>query len=313
MPAFRRRHAIAIGAVLAATIALAAALVLDLRSSGRSSGSDNAGGPGPFVLTDPNAPFTPVIASTEVAVGEPRLLLRALGRSGASRFPAGSAFTVRFFEPLPGGVRFRADHPATILTEAPPSDPLYAVTPPFDVPGDWALELRVTPPGGPAQVSARLPLTVRATSRLPAIGAPAPPADTLTSADAPLPRITTAPDPDPALYAASLEDALAQGRPLLIVFTSPARCPLPDLCTRAIAQVRDAAAAAGLLAIHADPYVGYNTAGGLYPDGAPYLDTWGLRNDPWIIAIDAHGIVRARWELAVADADLRAAVAALAG
>ena len=63
------------------------------------------------------------------------------------------------------------------------------------------------------------------TTTTPAIGADAPPSDTLTATDpATLVAISTDEHPDLAFYALSVKDAIAAGKPFVLVFATPLFC-----------------------------------------------------------------------------------------
>ena len=83
-----------------------------------------------FVLTDPETPFVPVIESTDLALGVQRVVLRLVDRAEAPLFPAGTTFTLRTFEPVEGGVRFRTDAALTVVAVG--EETFYVGVAPFD-------------------------------------------------------------------------------------------------------------------------------------------------------------------------------------
>src|SRR5207247_7325216 len=108
-----------------------------------------------------------------------------------------------------------------------------------------------------APVTVRVIFTVRDHSSTPAIGAPAPPADspTLESAGGDPRKISTDPDPDPRLYQLSIRQALAAKKPFLLIFSTPAFCQTAT-CGPTLQVVRGALAGyPNLTAIHVEPYV----------------------------------------------------------
>lgn len=261
-----------------------------------------------FVLTDPETPFVPVIESTDLALGVQRVVLRLVDRAEAPLFPAGTTFTLRTFEPVEGGVRFRTDAALTVVAVG--EETFYVGVAPFDGAGQWALQVRAQPPTGELLLSPRLPFEVAATTATPGVGSLAPASPTLTSpADGPLPAVTSAAEPDPALYETSVAEALASGRPFVLALTTVGLCFGSGLCQRAVDQVSRLGEETGVLAIHAEPLTGVGGEGRALPSPSGVLTEWRLQNDPWIFVVGADGRIAARFERLATDAELRAALA----
>ena len=263
-----------------------------------------------FVLTDPETPFVPVIESTDLALGVERVVLRLVDRAAAPLFPAGTTFTLRTFEPVEGGVRFRTDAALTVVTVG--EETFYVGAAPFDGAGQWALQVRAQPPGEELLLSPRLPFEVAATTATPSVGSLAPASPTLTSpADGPLSQVTSAADPDPALYQTSVAEALAAGRPFVLALTTVGLCFGRGLCQRAVDQVSRLGAEAGVLAIHAEPLTEVGGEEAPLPSPSGVLTEWNLQNDPWIFVVGGDGRIVARFERLATDAELRAALSAV--
>ncbi len=268
------------------------------------------GADAPLVTTESTAPFVPVIESTELAVGEPRLVVTLLDRNAPPQFADGTTFAIRYFDPVQGGVRFREEQPLDVIRVG--DETFYAAPAPFDRAGRWELQVIATPPGDNPVFGARLAFGVGTLSATPAIGAPAidSPGDTL--ADTPIDELSTHPNPEPRLYETSITQALAQQRPFAVVFSTVGFCFGSGVCERAVDQLSALAADAGLLAIHVEPLTGLADPDGPFPSASGVLTDWHLENDPWIFVVDAAGIVRAKFEVVVTDAELRAALNAVA-
>lgn len=261
---------------------------------------------GPFVVRPSAAPFVPVIESTEVAVGEPRLVFRLLDRDVAPQFPDGATFTVRFVAPATDNGQKEEERQATVLVVAD-EERYYVVPAPFDRAGEWALEVRARLPSGATQISARLPFIVEAHPTGPALGDPAIASVTPTTAEQPLSEISSDPHPDPRLYTTSIADALAQGQPFVAVFSTPGFCFGRDTCQRALDQVKRLAPEAGILAIHAEVLTALDAPDGPFPTGL--LAQWALQNYPWIIVVGADGRLLDKFEVVALDEELAAALA----
>ena len=142
--------------------------------------------------------------------------------------------------------------------------------------------------------------SVRETSRTPAIGAAAPPSVTKTASDAPnLGEITSDPDPDPELYAATIADALRAGRPLIVAFSTPAFCqtltcgPQLDVVKELKSRYRDSASF-----IHVEMFDNPNEIQGDLSRArtVPAAAEWNLPSEPWTFIVDSEGLVAAKFE-----------------
>ena len=96
----------------------------------------------------------------------------------------------------------------------------------FPQPGAWGLEVLAKQGKGPV-ASSRFSVTVLATSRTPALDTPAPRSHNLIASDvSDLRQIDTSDPPDPRLHQIRIADAIAQGRPQVIVFATPQLCTI---------------------------------------------------------------------------------------
>jgi hypothetical protein len=144
-------------------------------------------------------------------------------------------------------------------------------------------------------------------------GEQAPPSETRTSAEYPdLSVITSDPDPDPAMYELSVSDAVTDGTPAVIVFATPAFC-VSQTCGPLLDQVKALRSAYdGVDFVHVEIYED------LQVDSPEELTTvaatgeWGLPSEPWVFVVDDTGLVTAAFEGAASDAELRAAIDAVA-
>ena len=152
----------------------------------------------------------------------------------------------------------------------------------------------------------------------PAVGDPAPRTESRTQADvASLAELTTGHEPDPALYQHSIAASLAAGRPLVVVFASPAFCT-NALCGPQVEVAADLASVYGdrVDFTHVDLYENPHEIKGDLDDAVrtPILEQWGLVTDEWTFIVGADGLVAARFEAFVTRDELeRALVAVLDG
>ena len=188
---------------------------------------------------------------------------------------------------------------------------MYSVELTFDRPGDWVLEVRLPrPDGATALIAFAFPVAERTVA--PAVGEAAPRSRNRTVLDvASLDRLTTGSEPDAALYRLSVEQAMQQGRPLVLVFASPAFCT-NALCGPQVEVVSDLAARYGDRAnfIHIDLYENPHEIDGDLDRAvrSPLLAEWGLETDEWTFVIDERGVVAARFEAFVTGDELEQAL-----
>ena len=236
-----------------------------------------------FVLTNADAPFVPVLESQDLAVGVDRVVVRLVDRNAAPRFDDGTSFNVRYFEPVEGGVRFRAD--ATLEVVEVGAETLYAGAAPFDIAGRWEMEVRAGGPNGEL-ISARLPFEVALETRSPAVGSMAP-------------------------GTRSVQEPLEAGRPVVVVLTLVGDCFGSGLCDRARAQAERAGASAGAAVVVEQGLVEEADGEAPVPSESGVLLDWSLENDPWIYVVGSDGVIAARFERVATDAELESALGGL--
>ncbi len=186
---------------------------------------------------------------------------------------------------------------------------VFVIHPTLDKPGTWELETEFTSHDG-QQVSAKSAFQVKETSDTPAIGDPAPASVTAKGSEAEdLSHITTDPDPDPELYALSIQEALAEGKPLVVLFATPAYC-VTATCGP---QVKDLSQLARRFAgkanfIHVevfrDPHL---IEPGQRPgkeDTVEAVREWRLPTEPWTFVVDGKGNIHSKFESYTSQATL---------
>ncbi|GIV95495.1 MAG: thiol reductase thioredoxin [Herpetosiphonaceae bacterium] len=233
--------------------------------------------------------LTPVIASSELTVGRNRFTLGLLRENT----PVEDATVhLRFFKIEGDTATLTEEADAPYYGYGLQGKGVYVAHPTFDRPGDWGVEVQARLPDGATQIL-RSRFTVQAEGRVPRVGEQAPSVPTPTEAQvADLKTITSDPQPDPRLYQISLDQALAQGRPVALIFATPGYCSSavcgPDLDV--IKQLADTYG--GRIAfIHVEVY-----KDPLNRVLADPMVAWNLETEPWLFLIDKQGIIRARYE-----------------
>ncbi len=182
---------------------------------------------------------------------------------------------------------------------------LYRALVDFPQPGVWTVEISAS--GLPTSMPAQM--FVAEDVAMPQVGEPAPPVVTRTSADHDLVEITTDPDPDPSFYRLSLDEALGDGRPTVIVFATPAFCTT-ETCGPVLDMVKEFAVdQRGADFLHVEVYENLDAARFEDLVTVAAVDTWALPSEPWVFVTDSNGIIIARFEGTVDVSELGAALA----
>ena len=181
----------------------------------------------------------------------------------------------------------------------------YATELTFDQPGEWRLDVEVTEEDGSISM-AQIPLTIGERSDTPSFGDGPPSADNKTINDVgSLAELSTSSMPDADLYQQTVAEALAEAKPLLVVFASPALCTSPT-CGPQVETVeglkdlyKDRASF-----IHVEVYDNPAEIQGDLDRAryAPMVDEWGLSaqtgylNESWVFIFGADGTVTSKFQ-----------------
>lgn len=258
------------------------------------------------VVTSSEAAFVPVIESSDIYVGVPRLVLTLLERDAQPQFPDDAAFRIRYFDPTEDGIKF---HSEAELREIDVEGLRYLIAsdPPFDTAGQWALAVTVELPDGTAESTPRLPFLVRGNAKGLARGDRAPRVDTPTTADGVLERMAEPGLDAVGLYERSATELISEQAPFLIVWASAERCAGRRACARALEQASAVLQQDTIVVLHVEPF------GRPRPQALQSLideanEAWSIEAEPQFFLVDQDGLVAARFEIVVEQAELEAAV-----
>jgi protein SCO1 len=260
------------------------------------------------------------VVSSSVWAGPPSPIILTLSRGGTALDDPALHPTVqlRALDGSPVGA------PAEAVPVQPPgvATVSYVASPAIPGAGLWHLEVSTTGADaatGSADVRALDP------GMTAPIGAPAPPVRTPTLADVGglAKAVTTDPAPDLRLSQTSTADALAAGKPFVLVIDST-KFRVSPACGRAVVMARYLVDRwPGVPFIHLEPYRYQVITDTPVLDGSltdPTLTDpaaawgiggmpWGPRSMPWTFVVDGHGTVRARYQGVMGSDDIDVIVA----
>lgn len=301
--------------IRAAILSAAVVLVVAACTGGASSSPRSAAAP-----SAKTASVVPVIVSSQQVVGPNRFVFSFLGAS--TNLPAASpdrSASVAFI--APGETQPGLAVPAEFVWAIEGSRGEYVAHADFTRAGDWKAIFVTEVPGTP-QEAIGVGFQVQADGTTVAVGEKAPASKTPTLADVggDASRLSSDPTPDPDFYRMSVSEAVAAGKPFVLVFATPAFCTSAQ-CGPTLDRVKAVAAdaPADVEFINVEPYqLAYKEGrlqpvldanGGLQPVAA--VNDWGILSEPWIFTVDGSGIVRGSFEGVVGEAELRDAVKAI--
>jgi len=236
---------------------------------------------------------------------------------GEQRFPLGildhntpvqdATVHVRAFSLTNNTRQLKSESEAPFKGEGLEGRGLYVAHLKFDVAGNWLAEITAQRPNG-AHGVIRLPFNVITSSIVPAPGQPAPRSHNPTIKDVPdVTYIDTGQPPDD-MHQLSIAEAIAQHRPTLVIFATPAFCrsrvcgPEVHVVQSLEPLYRDR-----LTFIHVEIYRDFKPDPAKKQFSQTVLD-WRLQTEPWIFLIDSKGMIRARFEGQTAADELKAAI-----
>jgi hypothetical protein len=307
------------------TLALALALVAVGCTSGSSStpgstASQAAPSATPVVLGGGGsaAPSVlPLIVSSQQVVGSNRFVFSFL--DPATNEPAATpdrTASVAFV--APGESDPGPATQATFVWGIEGSRGDYVANVEFAKAGDWKAIFTTQAAGAPAE---QIPFDFQVQEHgiTVGVGDKAPPVKTPTAADVngDLTRIATDPNPNPAFYQLSIDQALAEHKPFVVVFATPAFCQSAQ-CGPTLDRVKEVATSAppNVAFINVEPYKLQFTEGRLQPvldannqlQPVDAVNQWKLLSEPWIFTVDSKGIIQGSFEGVVGVDELKAAI-----
>jgi hypothetical protein len=292
---------------------LVLALVLSACGQAATGGTGTPTG-GQTASTATQASLTPILAGSELVVGQNRLPLGVV-RSGTPVNDPNLKFHLRFFyldAPEAEQTKVRGEADAVYRGQGLPFG-LYVAYPTFDTAGTWGIEAEMTVAGSAPQTS-RFRIDVLDKPITPAVGSQAIPSKNLTSKDVPnLEQLTSDAKPDPDFYQLTIADALATKKPFMVAFSTPGFCQTavcgPNL--EVIKKLKEQyKGKVNFIHVEVYPYPFDRSA--QQGKRVPAMDEWNLKSEPWTFLIDGGGTIQAKYEGGLTFAELEPALKQLA-
>jgi hypothetical protein len=279
-----------------------AALGAALAITGCSSSPTSEG----EVVTSKGAPTPgqdvfPVVASSEIIVGDNRLQIGLIDENDAPVRSPDTKLHVGFVGP--GDQQSSSETIMEFLWTIKPVQGLWVGQASFDRSGQWQAVIEVE--GGGYDTAVRTPIEVKKKGTTPEIGERPPAVGTPTAADVDdLSEITTDSDPNPRFYEVSIADALKDGKPAVITFATPKFCT-SQVCGPTLSIVKGVARKfPGVNFLQVEPYDLNKVPQKLEP--VPAVTAWGLPSEPWVFVTDSKGRLAAKYEGSAAPKELEA-------
>ena len=238
-----------------------------------------------------------LVISTDLSVGPNRLAFALLdGDSGPVTTPDAEVSIYFPTEPQ--------DEPKAVVKARFRRWPLaglgvYTTLVHFDRAGTWGIRTTVTEPDGSTRLG-QGEVTVKQDSATPPLGSVAPRSENKTSGDVnTLEELTTARPPDPELYSLTIADALDSGKPLVVVFATPAFCQTATCGPQVevVAEIKERYRGR-INFIHVEMFDNPQEIQGDLSRArvSPTVEEWGLLTEPWTFIVDRQGRIAAKFE-----------------
>jgi hypothetical protein len=266
-------------------------------------GNGSSGSGGSTLGTDHHAEptgLTPAVMSGDLyARPQPQRLAFAM-RTNAGAFASGAAVTLAVARDPATPTSFQ---PTVLYTEGlPDKRGIYVSQLVLDEPGVWNAIARA----GDEDVPFAIQVDEEAAAPVEGDAAPTAASPTTTDSLGMDPICTRSPECD--LHSRSLDTLIGKGRPLAVLFATPARCvsaycaPVLDALLPLVDEYAER-----VDVVHCDIYLNNRTQ-----EVSPTVAAWSLPSEPWMFGVDATGTITARLDGAMGQDEMRQMLASLA-
>lgn len=252
------------------------------------------------------------LASSDLAVGSNRVVFGVLDDETGPVRDAQVAVST-FYLPVTGGQEGPIET-VDAMFRAWPVTPrgVFTAQLEFDRAGEWGIGAVVMDADG-AERKASARVRVKDASATPALGTAAPRSNSKTLADVDgFEQLTTDFKPDADFYGITIAEALDTGKPLLVVFSTPAYCQTAT-CGPQLDVIKELKPgyAERMNFIHIEIYDNPHEIEGDLSRAvvSPTAEEWGLPSEPWTFVVDGEGVIRAKFEAFTTREELEGAMA----
>ena len=283
------------------------------------SGNPVTPGASPSVAGSTGPTRIPVLIDAEDYVGQTRFLFGMTDQGTTSLGSPNLPVLVAFYDVAKSSTTPVESSNATFIWAIQDVKGVYVAKSVFEDAGDWIAEFTTTAAGITERT--RVSFQVSATSSTPTVGAKAPDTvtPTLTDVGGNIKAISTDTTPDLDFYKVSEHDALAQHKPFVLVFATPAFCQTRQ-CGPTLDSIKAVATSEPTMTfINVEPYKMTFANNSLQPvldaqgglQATDVTNAWGLLTEPWIFVVDKTGVVRGSYSLIVSADELKALIASV--
>ena len=243
--------------------------------------------------------MTPVIVSSELVVGTNRVVLGLLDENDA---PASDPDIEVVIAPVAPDGQPGAGIRAKFVWMIESVVGVYVLNMEFPSAKNYNVLIQVKR-GGDVLQTTPMTLDVAQQGTTPAIGSVPPAIETPTASTlSEIAKISTDTQPIRRFYRYSVDEALEQNKPFVVVFATPKFC-VSAVCGPTLTTVKDVAEQfPEVNFIHVEPYELPAAPDDLQPSEA--AEAWGLPSEPYVFVIDAKGRMGAKYEGALGASEL---------
>jgi hypothetical protein len=251
--------------------------------------------------------FQVVMVQSVITVGPNRF---AIGLLNGDTFVKNAKLTMTLYDLTGSTQKEVGAFPATYREGPDGLTGIYTVEVTFPSAGSWGVGIKGTTADG-KPIDQKVGFDVVAGSTELAVGqkAPAAKSPTLDSVGGDLKRLTSSTKPNPDFYRLSLDQAVSNGKPSVVQFSTPSFCS-SRLCGPAY-DVMNAvypAYADKLNFVHVEVYKDLPNPNLSKPQYADSMLAWGLNTEPWTYLLDKKGVVVWRVEGLITSDELKTAI-----
>jgi hypothetical protein len=248
-----------------------------------------------------------VMIQSVITVGSGRF---AIGLLSGDTFVKDAKLTLTFYDLTQNMQKEAGTYPAMYREGPDGLVGIYTTEVNFPTAGSWGVAIKgTTADGKPIEQSIGFDVAAKSTEVAIGQKPPAAKSPTLDSVGGDLKRLTSSTNPNQNFYRLSLDQAISNGKPSIVQFSTPSFCS-SRLCGPAY-DVMNAVFPAyvnKLNFVHIEVYKDLPNPNLSKPQYADAMLAWGLNSEPWTYLLDKNGVVVWRVEGLVTSDELKAVI-----